>query len=359
MDDYSINSLTESKNEWCARLVSILNSTIIQGIKSIFNEANKICLENDESNKYLMTFQNLLSQIPQWNPNTIEQERKRIEQISGCKYLEELVTCVHIIQLKALTCIRVGQKQKKIDIDIPSIDKFIHQIYINSARKLYTNIYLFEKDIFPLQVQKNNRELEILIKEAILITIRDNIPIEKILHVYMDETEEEEIIENNKNNKLNATDVSNNPLSDDKLPDANKLSLDDKLPINDKISLDDKLLIDDKLSDDKLLIDDKLKILADNISNKDPSTINFSNMDDVIESTGLEHKVDAPKDLETLEKISAINNEKRANEEKEDDDDENIKLNIGDDVQIHMDTINLSSAIELDDDPILDGVEFL
>jgi len=82
-------------------------------------------------------------------------------------------------------------------------------------------------------------------------------------------------------------------------------------------------------------------------------------MDDVIESTGLEHKVDAPKDLETLEKISAINNEKRANEEKEDDDDENIKLNIGDDVQIHMDTINLSSAIELDDDPILDGVEFL
>ena len=42
MDDYSINSLTESKNEWCARLVSILNSTIIQGIKSIFNEANKI-----------------------------------------------------------------------------------------------------------------------------------------------------------------------------------------------------------------------------------------------------------------------------------------------------------------------------
>ena len=54
MDDYSINSLTESKNEWCARLVSILTSSISQGIYSIFNEATKLCVENEEENKYLM-----------------------------------------------------------------------------------------------------------------------------------------------------------------------------------------------------------------------------------------------------------------------------------------------------------------
>ena len=42
-------------------------------------------------------------------------------------YLEELVTCVHIIQLKLLTAMRVGQKQKKIDINIPKLDDFIHK----------------------------------------------------------------------------------------------------------------------------------------------------------------------------------------------------------------------------------------
>ena len=68
-----------------------------------------------------MTFQNLLTTIPDWNTNTIEVERKRIESNSGCKYLEDLITCVHIIQLKALTCIRVGNKQKKIDFE-SSID---------------------------------------------------------------------------------------------------------------------------------------------------------------------------------------------------------------------------------------------
>ena len=52
-----------------------------------------------------------------------------------CSYLEDLITCVHIIQLKALTCVRVGSKQKKIDINIPSVSEFIHKIYIRTLRE--------------------------------------------------------------------------------------------------------------------------------------------------------------------------------------------------------------------------------
>ena len=48
MDDYSIASLSESKNEWCARLVNTLTPAIIAGLKSIFDEAWHVCLENDE-----------------------------------------------------------------------------------------------------------------------------------------------------------------------------------------------------------------------------------------------------------------------------------------------------------------------
>ena len=88
---------------------------IIQGINSIYKEAIRLCEESKEKNKYLMTFQNLLSKIPDWSTTTIETERKRIELVSGCKYLEDLITCVHIIQLKALTCIRVGLKQTQSD----------------------------------------------------------------------------------------------------------------------------------------------------------------------------------------------------------------------------------------------------
>ena len=111
---------------------------------------------------------------------------------SGCNYLEDLITCVHIIQLKVLTCIRVGNKQKKIDISIPKLDDFVHKVYINCARKIYTNVYLFEKNVTPLQSQKNNRELEMIVQECILISIRDSIPTEDIIRAYMDENVEEE-----------------------------------------------------------------------------------------------------------------------------------------------------------------------
>ena len=190
MDDYSISSLTESHNEWCSRLINILTPLFIDGFKSIFDESWKICKENDELDKYLMTFQNFIGRVPKWNTTIIEDEKKRIIEKSNCGYLEELITCVHIIKLKALTCIRVSKKQKKVDINIPPLGEFIHKVYINIARKIYTNVYLFEKNISPLQIQKNNREMDLIVKECILTTIRDSIPVETLLKAYMDETQE-------------------------------------------------------------------------------------------------------------------------------------------------------------------------
>jgi len=199
MDDFVLSNLSESRNEWCSRLVNIFTPLIIEGIKSIFNESWKMCMDNEEPGKYLMTFQNLISRVPKWNAVIIEEERKRIIERSGCAYLEDLITCVHIIQLKVLTCVRVGNKQKKIDISIPNLDNFVHKAYVNVARKCYTNVHLFERNISPLLTQRNNRELEHLVQECILNTIRDSIPTEAIIRAYMDENveqEEEVTIEN-------------------------------------------------------------------------------------------------------------------------------------------------------------------
>jgi hypothetical protein len=359
MDDYSLTSLTESKNEWCARLVSLLTHHIVVGIDSIFNEALTICINEDEENKYLMTFQNLLSTIPNWNVNTIDQEKKRIEHESGCKYLEDLITCVHIIQLKALTCIRVGQKQKKIDINIPSVDKFIHNIYINVARKLYTNIYLFEKDLYPLQVQKNKHEVEYLVKEAILLTIRDNIPVERILQCYMEENEEVEIpneplvnkpIEQKESTELaldkqNSKAVENIPvevsqspnLTDSKLEKlVEELKSDKEHTITPKLVEPDVKNISESLENIKIENNLTENKVSNSNLNENKLSIDFSDKDMVIEPNGVETEVTAPKDLATLEKISEVNNAKRKEEEEDDD-----KLNIGEDVSLELDVLTL------------------
>lgn len=192
MDDFIVANLRESKNEWCCYLVDVLTPLINQGIKSMFEQSWNMCVEKGETNKYLMTFQNLLSLVGKWNSVTVEEERKRIVEQSGCHYLEELIVCVHIIHLKVMTHIRVGNRQKKIDISLPKLDDFIHKVYIHCARKFYKNVYLFERGLDPLTNQKYAREIELIIQQCILTTVRDSIPKEQIIRSFMDENMEQE-----------------------------------------------------------------------------------------------------------------------------------------------------------------------
>lgn len=193
MDDYLSNVLSDSKNEWSILFMNYISPHIIDGFRSIFNEAVALCDKNDEMDKYLMTFQNLLTRIRDWNQQIIEKEKERIVSLCKCSYLEELLTCVHIIQLKILSSVRVGSENKKITINIPDFCTFLHQVYINVARKLYTNIYLFEIEIPDLEIQKRNREFEIIVQTCIMNTIRERMPIEELLRQYIDETQEVDV----------------------------------------------------------------------------------------------------------------------------------------------------------------------
>jgi hypothetical protein len=309
MDDFNISTLHESRNEWAARLITILTPVIIDGYRSILDEAIKLCKDNNENDKYLMTFQNFISRIPKWNPNIIENEKKRICEKSGCAYLEDLVTCVHIIQLKILTAMRVGQKQKKIDINIPKLDDFIHKVYVNVARKVYKNVYLFEINIPPLQIQKHNRELEIIIQECILNTLRESIPVEAILKAYMDETVEEDVIEDIKEEIITEPIIKNN---------------------------------------------------LDESENK--SKLSFNNLDYTKDINNNVSTINAPKSIERLEEISEIRNNQRKLDSEDDNDNENIKLNISDQ-SILLDNLDVhvidEPKIELFPDLLLDDIEIL
>lgn len=311
MDDFNVSALHESKNEWGARLVTLLTPLIIDGYKSILEESIKLCKDNNEMDKYLMTFQNLISRIPKWNQQIVENERKRICEKSGCNYLEDLVTCVHIIQLKILTTMRVGQKQKKIDINIPKLDDFIHKVYITVARKIYKNVYLFQVGIEPLQIQKNYRELEIIVQECILNTLRESIPVEAILKAYMDETVEEDVIEEVKE------EITHEPIIQS-IPET---------PISQ--------------------------------TNQKSGGVSFNDIDYVKTDNGLS-QINAPKNIERLEEISMMRNEQRKREAEEDDD--NLKLNISDQ-DFTLDSLDINNIeepkLDLLPDLLIDEIEVL
>jgi Family of unknown function (DUF5764) len=188
MDDNNVPTLQTSQQEWAIRLSRVIHPLIYEGVQAMFQEAVGICKQSDEEDKYLMTFQNILARIPKWNEEIVKKETARIIEKSGCSYLEDLLTCVHIAQLKILSSIRTGKSQKKVEIDIPKLNGFIHKVYIHISRELYAKMYLFEKGIPPLVFQQNRSQVNEIIKEAILNAIRDSIPIEQLLRAYLDET---------------------------------------------------------------------------------------------------------------------------------------------------------------------------
>ena len=404
MDDYNVNVLSEAKNEYSSRLVTILTPLLLEGVRSIFEEATKLCLENDEESKYLMTFQNFLSRVPKWNDTIIDEETKRIVQTSRCDYLEDLLTCVHITQLKILTSIRVSQKQKKIDIDIPKLNTFIHKCYITFARKLYSNVYLFEKDVLPLNYQKNMREAELMCQEGILQVIRENMPVEKILRAYIDETVDEEIIEETVEKTVDEAvkkEMEKQALESEKLESVKEESgitknqdtvelekpklasstenVTEEAGIIDKTKTEEKeipkehninLVIETPITKERKeeLEKKEVPVVTAVPVKKDEDVVNrlkFNDKDSVLDmGTNKSTEIEAPKTLERLEKISKENNEKRKAEEAayDDDDDDDDKIKIFDDATLELDKIdvhNLNKKLDLRPDPILNDIEVL
>ena len=333
MDDFNGSALHESKNEWGSRLITILTPLIIDGYKSILDESIQLCKDNGESNKYLMTFQNLISRIPKWNTQIIETERKRICDKSGCSYLEELITCVHIIQLKILTAMRVGQKQKKVDINIPKLDEFIHKTYINVARKVYKNVYLFELNLPPLQIQKNHREIEIIVQECILNTLRDSIPVEAILKAYMDESVEEDVMEEVKEEIIEEPikqpiDVAGNQAQTSPIASITPIT-----PIAHESPAQ---------------------------THDTNSHLSFNDIDYVKSSNGEVSNVTAPKNIQRLEEISNIRTHQRKEEEEDDDDSDKLTISSQ---SFNLDALDIHNIeeppIELIPDLLMDEIEIL
>jgi hypothetical protein len=227
---------------------------------------------------------------------------------------------------------RVGQKQKKIDINIPKLDDFIHKVYVYVARKIYKNVYLFETIIPPLQIQKNHRELEIIIQEAILNTLRESIPVDAILKAYMDETVEEDVVEEIKEH------IIEEPIQNSNM----KLNIPAELQQyqNDLDNINRNNIFDNTKKNNKL---------------------SFNDIDYVSGGDGKVSSIIAPKSIERLDQIS----EMRANERKAeslDDDDDNIKISISDQ-PVNLDFLDVHNIeeqkIDLLPDLLIDDIEIL
>ena len=82
-DDYSsgevsnmnISVLVDAKQEYSRQLVQLIRPHFLSGIMSIYEEAQSMCQEANEEDLCMLTFQELLSQVPKWSKVLVEQEK--------------------------------------------------------------------------------------------------------------------------------------------------------------------------------------------------------------------------------------------------------------------------------------------
>ena len=186
-------------------------------------------------------------------------------------------------------------------------------------------MYLFEINIAPLQVQKNHRELEIIVQECILTTIRDSIPVETILRAYMDESVEEDVIEE---------------IKEQLIDDPNAVKPTAVAGAASAVPTPAHIVSEQPPSNpsNPSVVEAFASTSMPNLEPEDSSSkLSFNNVDFIRNEFNEEHQVDASKDYERLEQISNIRNAERKRLESEDDDyggggssGQNVRLNITD-----------------------------
>jgi hypothetical protein len=166
----------------------MVTPNVADGVWSVYDNAKLICEKNGQSDQILMTFQNLLTRIPEWKDDVLNAEVKRIVAASKCTYLEELLTGVLLTYLRAFAAIQFrGEKDDSVDLQFerPPLSRFIHELYKESARKCWEHAFLFRTVGVRSEQQARNRQEIVKLLDGALDTVLDSfLPWQSIVTAY-------------------------------------------------------------------------------------------------------------------------------------------------------------------------------
>lgn len=167
-------------------LANLIVSPISEGFWSIQSSATELCERNRTPDQVIRTFQNMLTKIPDWSDITLSTEVERIQKVTKCSYLDDLIMGVFISYMKSFASLHHSDGSEiEIDFDRPTLAKFIHEVYIQSARKLWQVAYLFKTVGVSSETQARCRdEIEKTINQCIENVIRGFLPWESIAKKY-------------------------------------------------------------------------------------------------------------------------------------------------------------------------------
>jgi hypothetical protein len=167
-------------------LTRVLVPHVSDGLWSVYDNAVKACERNNQPEKTLQTFQNLLTRVPQWTTEVLDKEVDRIITASKCDYIEDMLLGVFVSYIRAFATLQQSEATHvNIEFERPSVSKFIHTYYIAAARKCWSQAYLFKTmGVSAEQQARNRRDIDTLLEATVGEVIDSFIPWREISRAY-------------------------------------------------------------------------------------------------------------------------------------------------------------------------------
>lgn len=172
----NLNVLVEAKKEYTGQLCMIMCPQIIESFDNLYNLASV----EAKRGEIISQFQKRLKDVKEWSDVMIKKHVDGLTQ--RCGWFRDLLAAVFVSHVKILSAVRLKAENKKISLSLPTNSEFVGLCYENCARYVYLHPEVYHEASNEII---RDRELTTRFCECIEETIRQQIPIQKILQTYI------------------------------------------------------------------------------------------------------------------------------------------------------------------------------
>jgi hypothetical protein len=167
----------------------VVTPSVVETIGGLWN----MSMAEGGSRDGILVFQKYLRGIPGWNASVISNKTKEITYTYP--YFEDLIAACIIAQLKIMSSIKLSQDKPTVQLKLPTPEAFLHEVYIQTARRIYDNPFMIQG------ASNLDAVLAPVVSDAIEKTIRKMIPFKDVLIAYLQSGGDQQVAQQALNNQ--------------------------------------------------------------------------------------------------------------------------------------------------------------
>ena len=168
--------LVEARKEYMNQMCIVMAPFMITVFEQLYEETVK----RSKNKKVLATYQQLLKEVKHWNDTIIKEHADAVN--ASCSWFNDLMAAVFVCHTKILAAVKLSAGENKVSLKLPTNERFVHTCYVNAAKELYKDPYIYHEE--SNEYERDDKLFERFSK-CINDTVKELVPIESILRANM------------------------------------------------------------------------------------------------------------------------------------------------------------------------------